>query len=59
MAIVSIKVDGSEVPFTYEFATGRWTAPADLEEGIFPLSAEIDGRRYEFYSDGTFNEVER
>ncbi|MGA8796051.1 MAG: hypothetical protein WB526_03165 [Candidatus Cybelea sp.] len=42
-------------------ANGRpWTTATrgHLPEGEFPLIAFADGKRYELYSDGTFDEVE-
>jgi hypothetical protein len=53
-----IAVDGESLPFQLDFDDRTWTAEREFEEAEFPLIAEIAGRRYELYSDGTFGEVE-
>jgi GNAT superfamily N-acetyltransferase len=54
----NIKVDGSMLAFELDFDARRWSAPREFPEGYFPLTAEVDGKRYELYSDGSFAEVE-
>ncbi|HZV76202.1 MAG TPA: hypothetical protein VFF63_00430 [Candidatus Babeliales bacterium] len=54
----TISVGGEELSFELDFGTWRWAGPRDLPEGYFPLAAQIEGKRYELYSDGTFAEVE-
>jgi hypothetical protein len=44
--------------FDMNFEANRWTSATAFEEGDFPFIAELRGRRYELYSDGTFNEQE-
>jgi hypothetical protein len=56
---VKIKIDDAMVPFDLDFDKRAWTAPRELPESYFPLVAEVGGKRYELYSDGTFAEVER
>jgi len=42
-----------------DFERERWTPIGPLPpEGDFPLVAHLDGKRYQLYSDETFNEVE-
>jgi hypothetical protein len=59
MQEVSIDVDGTPAPFELDLEDGTWRSDADgLEEAEFPLVAEVNGKRYELYSDGTLNEEE-
>ena len=53
-----ITVDDVPVPFEMDFGTKKWTADREIEEAAFPLIAELSGKRYELYSDGTFDEEE-
>jgi hypothetical protein len=39
--------------------TTRWESLEEQKEGDFPLIAEVNGKRYELYSDQTFAEVEK
>ncbi len=61
---LAIGFAGHHVDFDLDYGSGTWTpvepSSADLldDEGMFPLIGMKDGRRYELYSDGTFNEVE-
>jgi hypothetical protein len=54
----TIDIDARPVPFHLDFATFRWSAERTLHESYFPLVAQIDDKRYELYSDGTFAEGE-
>jgi hypothetical protein len=55
---VQINVENKETyPFDLHFDEWTWTGPT-LEEGDFPLVAEVEGKRYELYFDNTFDEVE-
>jgi hypothetical protein len=60
---VIVELQGQPLEFTLDSDTRKW-APVDaarrghLPEGEFPLIALADGKRYELYSDGTFDEVE-
>jgi hypothetical protein len=56
---VHIKVDGREIPFTLVQEKGGWRSTEKHEECVFPLITEVEGRRYELYSDETFAEVEK
>jgi hypothetical protein len=60
METVSIEIAGQPHSFEVDLGNGTWTSSsdADLEEADFPLIAEIDGERYELYSDGTLAEEE-
>jgi hypothetical protein len=55
---VLIVVEGETRPLDLDFANKTWTAEREIEEAAFPLIAELNGRRYALYSDGTFNEEE-
>jgi hypothetical protein len=55
---VEIAVGDASYSFQLDLDAGRWTAEHDLEESDFPLVAEVDGGRYELYSDGSLNEQE-
>ena len=44
--------------FDVDLASKRWFAKNVPEEGCFPLVTDLDGKRYELYSDGTLAEVE-
>jgi len=37
----------------------RWHSLDAPQEADFPLITVVDGKRYELYSDGTFDEVEK
>jgi hypothetical protein len=60
---VIVEVQGQNLEFTLDSDTHKW-APVNaatrehLPEGEFPLVASAGGKRYELYSDGTFDEVE-
>jgi hypothetical protein len=63
LKIVIVELQGQRLEFTLDSDTRKWL-PVDaatrglLQEGEFPLIALEGGKRYELYSDGTFNEVE-
>jgi hypothetical protein len=60
---VFVELQGQRLEFTLDNNTRKW-APVEpatndlLQEGEFPLVALTDGKRYELYSDGSFDEVE-
>ncbi len=54
----SVIVAGVTEPIELDFDTFTWHSARELPEGQFPLSATVDGERFELYSDGTFNEEE-
>jgi hypothetical protein len=49
---------GESSTFTLDWNAMTWTNPTELEEAAFPFVAQIDGKRYELYSDGRFDEEE-
>jgi hypothetical protein len=53
---VRARSGGVEQAFELDWGTGRWHSTSTPPEGDFPFVAEIRGKRYELYSDGTFNE---
>jgi hypothetical protein len=53
-----VPVEAEDLPFELDFGNHRWSAAKAPPEGFFPLTAEVDAKRYELYSDGTFAEVE-
>jgi hypothetical protein len=58
METVTITVNNVPEPFELNFEDMTWHAGHAFPEGEFPLIAEVDGKRYEVYSDGTFAEEE-
>jgi hypothetical protein len=57
--LVNIEIAGRSVSFRLDWQHARWHALESLDEGVFPLIAVVDSRRYERYSDGSFAEVEK
>ncbi|MGB8267955.1 MAG: hypothetical protein WCE44_16640 [Candidatus Velthaea sp.] len=55
---ISIDVAGTPQIFELNFDDDTWRADRSFDEGDFPLVAEVDGRRYELYSDQTLSEEE-
>ncbi len=55
---VQISVEGQVTPFDVDLTSKRWSAKDVPKEGCFPLVMNLDGKRYELYSDGTLAEVE-
>jgi hypothetical protein len=60
---VFVELQGRRLEFTLDGNTRKWAAvdPATnelLHEGEFPLVASAGGKRYELYSDRSFDEVE-
>jgi len=45
--------------FRLDWKHRRWHSLEELEEADFPLVTDVEGKRYELYSDGTFAEVEK
>ena len=63
MKTVIVELQGQRLEFTLDCETHKWApvdaaTPGHLPEGEFPLVASVGGKRYELYSDGTFDEVE-
>jgi len=59
--IVDAHSGGVSFKVELDFESGRWTSedpPPAPPEGEFPFIAHLNGKRYEIYSDETFNEVE-
>jgi hypothetical protein len=42
--------------FELDWNAKRWTSATKYAEGDFPFVAEVEGKRYELYSDGRFDE---
>ncbi len=57
--IIPITVGDRNITFRLDWKNSRWHAIDEPEEADFPLTAVVDGKRYELYSDGSFAEVER
>ena len=55
---VQAETEGITATFQLDFDEMTWTTGADVEEAEFPFVAEIGEKRYELYSDGTFDEEE-
>jgi hypothetical protein len=55
---VQISVEGQVMPLDVDIASKRWSAKDVPGEGCFPLVMDLNGKRYELYSDGTLGEVE-
>jgi hypothetical protein len=55
---VKVTIDDVEHDVDVDLTAKRWTSPHAYDEGDYPLIAEIDGKRYELYSDGTLGEEE-
>ncbi len=52
-------ISGDEtIAVELDFEKMTWSSSADEPLGEFPFVAAFDGKRYEIYSDGTFDEVE-
>jgi hypothetical protein len=47
---------GLQGTFSLDWDTFRWTSTAEYEMSDFPFIAEVRGKRYELYGDGTFDE---
>jgi len=56
---IEIEVEGRSIPFRLDWEDRRWESPEEQKEADFPLITEINGKRYELYSDETFAEVEK
>jgi hypothetical protein len=56
---IEIKAEGHNTPFTLDWEGQRWQSMDEQKESDFPLTAFVDGKRYELYSDNMFAEVER
>jgi hypothetical protein len=57
--VITIQAEGRPILFRLDWKHSRWHSMEELDEALFPLIKEIDGRRYELYSDGTLAEVEK
>lgn len=56
---VEIEVEGRNVPFRLDWEDRCWQSLEEHNESDFPLIAEVNGKRYELYSNETFAEVEK
>jgi hypothetical protein len=50
---------GVTEPFILDWTEHRWSSPKTHAMADFPFIAEVRGKRYELYGDGTFDEQER
>ena len=55
---IQIEVEGRKILFRLDWKHSRWHCVEELPEANFPLIADVDGRRYELFSDGTLEEAE-
>jgi hypothetical protein len=55
---VQIKTSIGVATFAMDEPHGLWHCARELPEADFPLIRVVNGKRYEFYSDGTLAEVE-
>jgi hypothetical protein len=58
METVTLDVAGTPAAFELDFETDTWHSETTFAEGAFPVIAEVAGKRYELYSDGTLGEEE-
>jgi len=57
--IVDAQSGGATFRVELDFESGRWSSELQPPpEGEFPFIARLNGKRYEIYSDETFDEVE-
>jgi hypothetical protein len=56
---IEIRVRDRTFRLTPAWADWRWNSENELPEADFPLILHLEGKRYQFYSDGTFAEVEK
>jgi hypothetical protein len=56
---VEIRIAVKTARFTLHWDSAQWDSPDDVTLADFPLIADLAGRRYELYSDGSFSEVEK
>ena len=55
---VEATAGGLAATFTLDWYNRRWTSTVEHEIADYPFIAEVDGKRYELYGDGTFDEEE-
>lgn len=52
-----VEIDvGENSPVQLDFESRKWSGVHEFAEGDFPLIGILGERRYELYSDGTFDE---
>ena len=56
---IEIRVRDRLIRLTPDWTNWRWYSEDELPQADFPLIAQLDGKRYEFFSDGTFAEAEK
>ena len=56
---IQITLGVRNIMFRLDWKNRRWHSLEEPEEADFPLIAVVEGKRYELYSDGTFDEVEK
>ena len=57
--ITQITVEGRNIVLRLDWKHRRWHSLEPPQEADFPLITLVDGKRYELYSDGTFDEQEK
>jgi len=55
---VEATAGGLTATFTLDWYNRRWTSANEHEIADFPFIVEVSGKRYELYSDVTFDEEE-
>jgi hypothetical protein len=55
---VQIETSAGVETFAMDEPNRLWHCARELPQADFPLIRVVNGKRYEFYSDGTFAEVE-
>ena len=56
---IQITLGVRKIMFRLDWKHRRWHSLEELEEADFPLVTDVEGKRYELYSDGTFDEVKK
>jgi hypothetical protein len=56
---IQITVGNRNIMFRLDWNHRRWHSLEEPEEADFPLITIVEGKRYELYSDGTFDEAKK
>jgi hypothetical protein len=56
---IHVTVGDRNIVFRLDWKHWRWHSLEEPEEADFPFITSVEGKRYELYSDGTFDEVEK
>ena len=54
-----IRVKGRIISVRLDYENWQWQCSAEFAEADFPIPEDVEGKRYLFYSDGTFSQVEK